>query len=349
METSSQLSQSKKKKSETSSRASRTSRESRESRLTYSSKGEKIDLNLCSHIEGSMLNDFLVKDFVLDSGRIPRFFASNYNEIPRYKSIFNSFSMQNLCLDFTLIHNRSQTLSPSRDGYIFTMAFDSNEEHLASSNHLNQIEVWDFTSRNLIKTITDHKEIVTCIEYFNQPQMGVKEMMTCSLDKTIKLWKDYTNVHTFTEHSDWVRCLAINRDNKYFLSGCVSSVVKLWDLNTGQVVRSIKNHNPDPDLLNTVNSLQFTHNGDTGNIFLCGLRSGSVKIFDLRQGSFTKGLDGIESPIKEFKAHRNKLNSVKFSGNDSHLLSSGRDSLIRLWDYRKLPVSKKIKNIIILM
>jgi WD40 repeat protein len=316
-----------------------------------SCKGERINLNLCNHLEGGYLNSFLVKDFVIDSGRIPRFFPyKNCRSITytSFRSIFESFSLKNLSLDYTLIHNRTQTLSPSRDGCIFTMAFDSNEEHLASSNHLHQIEIWDFTTHNLIKTIPDHKEIVTCIEYFNKKSsclfndlFGAKEMMTCSLDKTIKLWKDYVNVHTFTEHSDWVRCLAINRDNKFFLSGCVSSVVKLWDINTGQVLRSIKNHNPDPDLLNTVNSLQFTHNGDNNNVFLCGLRSGTVKIFDLRVASLSKSSEGIDSPIKEFKAHKNKLNSVKFNASDSHLLTSGRDSLIRLWDYRKLPVSIK--------
>ena len=48
------------------------------------------------------------------------------------------------------------------------------------------------------------------------------------------------------EHSDWVKCLNIRQDNIQFLSGCVSSVVKLWDIPTQRIIASIKNCNKDP-------------------------------------------------------------------------------------------------------
>jgi WD40 repeat protein len=95
-----------------------------------------------------------------------------------------------------------------------------------------------------------------------------------------------------------------------------------------KVVQSITNVNPDPDLLNTVNSLSFLNKNE--NVFISGLRSGNVKIYDIRNKN---------SLIKEFKAHKLKLNSVKINQSDNYLLSSGRDSLIRLWDFRKLPVN----------
>ena len=160
-------------------------------------------------------------------------------------------------------------------------------------------------------------------------------MMSCSLDKTIKLWKDFDCIHTFLDHNDWVRCLSISSDNKYFLSGCVSSVIKYWDLNEKKVLHSFNNSNDNPDLLNTVNSLNFMSNNT--NIFMTGLRSGSVKIFDVRNAN---------KLVKEFKAHKFKLNSVKFNKDDKYLLSSGRDSVARLWDFRKLPV-KFFDNFII--
>jgi WD40 repeat protein len=133
--------------------------------------------------------------------------------------------------------------------------------------------------------------------------------------------------------------LALSKNNKNFLSGCVSSVIKFWDLAERKIVTSISNTNTDPELLNTVNSLSFLNKGD--NIFVSGLRSGNVKIYDIRN----------ENPlINEFKAHKLKLNSVKISQNDNYLLSSGRDSLIRLWDIRKLPVnSSKIRILKMLM
>jgi WD40 repeat protein len=93
-------------------------------------------------------------------------------------------------------------------------------------------------------------------------------MMSSSLDKTIKLWKDLKCVHTFTEHNDWIRCLGISPSNNYLLSGCVSSVIKGWDLNTNKVIFSLSNPNPDQSFLNTVNSLAFQNYSE--DIFLCG-------------------------------------------------------------------------------
>ena len=93
-------------------------------------------------------------------------------------------------------------------------------------------------------------------------------MMSSSLDKTIKLWKDFKCIHTYLDHNDWIRCLGISPSNSYFLSGCVSSVIKGWDLNTNQVVFTMSNSNLDQSFLNTVNSLAFQNSSD--NIFLCG-------------------------------------------------------------------------------
>jgi len=152
-------------------------------------------------------------------------------------------------------------------------------------------------------------------------------MMSCSLDKTIKLWKDFNCIETFLDHNDWVRCLSISSDNKYFLSGCVSSVIKYWDLNKKKVLHVFNNSNDNPDLLNTVNSLNFMSNSPS--VFMTGLRSGAVKIFDVRKP---------DKLVRDFKAHKCKLNSVKFNKDDKYLLSSGRDSVARLWDFRNLPV-----------
>ena len=181
------------------------------------------------------------------------------------------------------------------------------------------------TERKFKKIITDHKEIVTGIEYFNNNN---EFMMSCSLDKTIKLWNNYEHVHTFHEHCDWVRCLALSKNNKHFLSGCVSSVIKYWDIEERKVIHTINNVNNDPELLNTVNSLTFLNKDE--NVFLSGLRSGVVKLYDIRKQNYI---------VREFKAHKSKLNSVKINREDKYLLSSGRDSLIKLWDFRMLPVN----------
>jgi WD40 repeat protein len=302
---------------------------------------EDSKYKFCEHIGSYFFNSF-VNNYNRDSEEGSNNNTGNFfylNKLhsqcklgtPEYQNISNNFFMKNIDYNWTALYN-NQSLSSNtinKDGCIFTISFDDKGEQLASSNHNHNIEIWDIDNKRVKKILTDHKEIVTGLEYFHNDPMY---MMSCSLDKTIKLWKDYTPIHTFIEHSDWVRCISISPTNKYFLSGCVSSIVKLWDMEYRKVVCSINNLNPDPDLLNTVNSLLFTKGNE--NVFLSGLRSGSVKVFDLRMQE-----KGQSMLVNEFKAHKLKLNSVKLNHDDKYILTSGRDNLIRLWDFRKLPVN----------
>ena len=41
----------------------------------------------------------------------------------------------------------------------------------------------------------------------------------------------------------------------------------------------------------------------------------------------------------QFRAHSTKLNSVKLNKANTYLLSSGRDSTLKIWDMRMLPSS----------
>ena len=389
---------------------------------------ENNEFDFCRHIKEHYYNSYILnlnvkpinsEEKINTKINLPNFFEirnsfniKNSLPINQAKNFYDNFFIRNINLSWMALYNPQNISlnSMNRDGCIFTISFDETGEILASSNHIHNIEIWDVKERKVKKVIKDHKEIVTGIEFLNNPNknknnnnkrdkyikdllknknfpnnentfmnnLGMENennqnelidfdtltyysdlendnpneinlynhenesptfdntyMMSCSLDKTIKLWKDFDCIHTFLDHNDWVRCLSISSDNKYFLSGCVSSVIKYWDLNEKKVLHSFNNSNDNPDLLNTVNSLNFMSNNI--NIFMTGLRSGSVKIFDVRNAN---------KLVKEFKAHKFKLNSVKFNKDDKYLLSSGRDSVARLWDFRKLPV-KFFDNFII--
>ena len=156
--------------------------------------------------------------------------------------------------------------------------------------------------KKIEKVITDHQQIVTEVTFFHN---NSNRFLSCSLDKTIKLFNSYTCIHTFTEHSDWVRCVNISDSNNFFLSGCVSSVVKLWDLQSRQVISSLYNSEHSSESLLTVNSLQFFRNNDYN--FLIGLRDGSVKLCD----SITKKIE-VNSQFRGFKVKNLGYANVAF-------------------------------------
>ena len=260
----------------------------------------------------------------------------NYYGYNQSKNILDSFLVKNISLDWILFNNPQNVSlnSINKEGCIFAMSFNDTGNLMGASNHHNRIEIWDIKTKQLKKMITSHTEIVTGIEFFHQKEDN-EYFITCSLDKTIKLWKKYENIHTFLEHSDWVRCISVRGDNTRFLSGCVSSIVKLWDIPTQRVIGTIINQNADSNSLTTVNSLNFMNNDP--NLFLIGLRSGEVKICDSRIQNKNDNFNKNVGIVHCFKAHKNKLNTIKLNKNDKYILTSGRDSSLRLWDLRKLP------------
>lgn len=103
-----------------------------------------------------------------------------------------------------------------------------------------------------------------------------------------------------------VRCINIREDNNQFLSGCVSSLVKL--LPTQRVIASLKNINEYPNILTMDNSLSVLH--ENKNLFLIGLLSGEVKIFDTRvknkNDEYIKDIGLMQS----FKTNSKKFNKI---------------------------------------
>ena len=335
--------------------------------LSRTGSNNYVKNTYCPHIFNHFYNSYLTNQFEiikikneLVMNKEPKFY--NFRNLILFSSpkntykyftynqainLFDNYLINNLSLEWIVLNNQ-QNLSYSsinKDGCIFTINFNDFGTEMATGNNNHNIEIWDLKNKILKHTLTEHNEIVTGIEYFHNTN---EYFLSCSLDKTIKLWKNYKSFHTFIEHNDWIRCLSVSYDNKYFISGCVSSVIKLWDLNSNIVLNVIKNLNKKPHSLSTVNSLEFMKMNN--NIFLAGLRNGEVKLFDRR----IKGKDENESIgiSQEFYAHNSKLNSVKFNESENYLLSSGRDSILRLWDLRNLPnsndspenIEKKIIN-----
>ena len=267
----------------------------------------------------------------------------NYLGYRQAENLFNTFLLDNFSLDY-LILNNPQNLSINsmiRDGCIFCLTFNDTGNLMATSNQNNSMEIWDMKTKELKQIIKGHNEIVTDIEFFHN-ELDNQYFLSCSLDRTIRLWKNFKSIHTFIEHNDWVRCINIREDNIQFLSGCVSSVVKLWDIPTQRVIGSVKNENEDPNVLSTVNSLSFLN--ENNNLFLVGLRSGEVKLFDTRlKNKNDKNIKNM-GLVHSFKAHDKKLNNAVMNKSDKFIITASRDSAIRLWDLRKLPKEKETEE-----
>jgi len=99
------------------------------------------------------------------------------------------------------------------------------------------------------------------------------------------------------------------------MSGGYDAAVRLYDLTTGALLRSLVGHEC------SVSSAVFN---SAGNLIVSGGKDATVRFWDARSGLCLKC---FESPLGE-------VTSVDLAPNGVHLLSSSKDNAVRLWDVR---------------
>eukprot|EP00743_Colponemidia_sp_Colp-15_P015429 GILK01018555.1.p1 GENE.GILK01018555.1~~GILK01018555.1.p1 ORF type:complete len:763 (+),score=87.49 GILK01018555.1:273-2561(+) len=236
-------------------------------------------------------------------------------------SQYSQLLVQNLQVSKELRHENTLNC-------VFFLKFNHSGSTLACSTSQSQVDIWNPATGRLLHSLNGHREIVTSIIWLKDDSTDA--FCSASLDKTIRLWRNYKPVHVLRDHRDWIRSLGLSHDNRTLVSGCVSSKILGWDLPSCKVIFRLDNadHHQSHADINTVNSLDFSHHSSF--LFASGIRDGFAMLWDTRTPI---------KPVLQFRAHKNKLNSVCFGADDLHLLTSGRDSAIRLWDIRCTPTS----------
>ncbi|EGC36119.1 hypothetical protein DICPUDRAFT_151469 [Dictyostelium purpureum] len=262
----------------------------------------------------------------------------------------------------------------------FWISWSPDNSYLALSTN-DSVDIFEPNSGELLYSIKDHRQVVSMVLWLNEGHGEVENVnniynksktvilrnqfnedykvpgeiksktsqskyrnslispyssfLSCSLDHSINIYRNFELVTSLTEHDDWLKSMAVTSDSTFLLSGCASSTICGWDLTRGSVRFKIEKAHPASDStgnLNTVNSLKFSN--FNSNVFASGSRYGTMRLWDIREG--------FKTPLFSIQAH-NKLNLLHFTKDDRHILTSGRDNAIRLWDIRALVSSPSTK------
>jgi WD40 repeat protein len=179
------------------------------------------------------------------------------------------------------------------------------------TNKNNHFELYE-DSGKLIKTFEGHSDWVYCIEQIED----FSKIITCSYDKTIKIWSTESGecLKTLTGHTDLVESLTISNDKKYLISGSCDETIKVWNIETDfELVQTLQ-------LENGVGSMCLLPN----NILVCGLGNGKISKWNLN--NFTE--------LDSFKAHDDFIWNIKHVSS-SQIASCSKDKIIKFWDLEK--------------
>lgn len=126
-------------------------------------------------------------------------------------------------------------------------------------------------------------------------------------------------------HAFPVTAVAISPDKQWLVSGSSDKTVKLWDFESGQLLKTFKGHG------GAITSVCI--GPDNRRIVSTG-EDNTLKLWDVENGSLLKSLEG----------HNDSVTSAVIGKNNLLIVSGSRDASIKLWDIKSGTVIKTFKG-----
>jgi WD40 repeat protein len=124
-----------------------------------------------------------------------------------------------------------------------------------------------------------------------------------------------------------VRCLAISKTSLIFASVNYETDIKLWELNTGQIITNLRGHTAP------VTCLTMSHTGQT---LISGCQDKTIRFWDLKEKKIIRTLGG------HFNGHLSKVSALAISPDNQTLFSYDADNCLKIWDINR---AREINNI----
>uniref|UniRef100_A0A8C3A7A2 Pleiotropic regulator 1 n=1 Tax=Cyclopterus lumpus TaxID=8103 RepID=A0A8C3A7A2_CYCLU len=138
-------------------------------------------------------------------------------------------------------------------------------------------------------------------------------------------------------HLGWVRSIAVEPGNQWFVTGSADRTIKIWDLASGKLKLSLTGH------ISTVRGVAVSNRSPY--LFSCG-EDKQVKCWDLEsiKGDLSWFYGGLFCPddvivcirskanVHTLTGHTNTVATVRCQAAEPQIITGSHDSTIRLWD-----------------
>jgi mono/diheme cytochrome c family protein len=200
---------------------------------------------------------------------------------------------------------------PFPEGFPQIVRFSHNGSLLIAGGgigaKLGHVVIWDVVTGKRVAQIGDEFDTVLAADI--SPDQSLVALGGPS--RLVKIFSaaDGHMICKMKKHTDWVTALSFTPDGKELISGDRAGGLSVWDCQ-GHELQSVSAH-----------AAGITGIACRGNIVATSSEDGTVKFWDIVEGK----------ELKSWHAHNGGVRSVAFTA-DGHIVTSGRDRLVRLWD-----------------
>ncbi|RKU28053.1 hypothetical protein C6497_09985 [Candidatus Poribacteria bacterium] len=183
----------------------------------------------------------------------------------------------------------------------------------------DKITQWDVTLLEIEKPSKKKHDFPRSATY----SLDGNTYATISFNKIhIRDAKTNTSKHILKGHESMVTCLSYSPNSKIIASGSRDQTVRLWDVNTGKLIRTLTEHKSE------IIFLSFSPDGST---LITGSSDMTINYWDVTSRELKLPL-AMQGVISDKRDSKEKIKRTFFSPDKSILVTAGEYRTIHLWD-----------------
>jgi WD40 repeat protein len=216
----------------------------------------------------------------------------------------------------------ANTLSPP--ALVRALAASPDGKLLASAGDDGVVQLWDTATGKATTKLTAHTDWVLALEFSSDGKL----LGSAGYDGKVRIWdvpagkklldieaKAAAQPNMPPPPTNVVQAVGFSPDNKLLAVGGSDSLIHLFSMPDGKLVRSMQGHT------SSVTSIQF-HPG--GTVLASSSKDRTVKLWNQANGQLLKSLEG----------HTAWVQGVTFLARGTRLASVGADGTMRLWELK---------------
>jgi WD40 repeat protein len=206
-----------------------------------------------------------------------------------------------------------QTLTEHND-VVWSIAFNSCGTQLISGSFDTSIKIWDVQTGLCLQTIPANSRAISVILFGPDDQ----KIISASQDLTIQIWEtvqldNWQCTRVLQGHQNNIWSIVLDSTGKTLISSDLSGVLKIWDLESGQSLKTFRS------VSTAFRALAFQ---STSNLLASSSEDGKIRLWDLNN----------DECLRSIFAHEMAVWQIKFSPESNLLASCSMDGTVKLWN-----------------